>query len=262
MYGRPRSVETATLRPRRRGEVPPQTSSPSSARTARASSNSGRNQRGAAWASRRTTARARSWLCRLGCLSAAGAPTTLVVATCSAPGHAPAHAHHALYVLPAAPRTRLLVRALGGPGGPSGKIPGACALAGGRLLHGSAGDPGGARRPPRLLRRRRGSGVRRLTCGTSGHGADRIFDWFRQACPARRGARRLAKSAVACTWTTPLEDGWRSDERGECRSGQLLNHDDDELAPNPSQAPRGRESGRTGAFTSAEPLSGGPRLSR
>jgi hypothetical protein len=34
------------------------------------------------------------------------------------------------------------------------------------------------------------------------------------------------------------------------------------LAPNPSQAPRGRESGRTGAFTSAEPLSGGPRLSR
>ena len=92
--------------------------------------------------------------------------------------------------------------------------------------------------------------------------ADRIFDWFRQACPARRGARRLAKSAVACTWTTPLEDGWRSDERGECRSGQLLNHDDDELAPNPSQAPRGRESGRTGAFTSAEPLSGGPRLSR
>ena len=89
--------------------------------------------------------------------------------------------------------------------------------------------------------------------------ADRIFDCVRQPDPAASGARSRANSAVGCTWTSSLEEGWGSGGRGECRSGQLLNHNDDELAPNPSQAPRGSESGRSGAFTSAGALSGGPR---
>jgi len=93
-------------------------------------------------------------------------------------------------------------------------------------------------------------------------GADRIFDCFRQPDPGTSGARRRAKSAVGRTWATSLEEGWGSGGRGECLSGQLLNHDDVGLSPNRARTPRRSESGRRAAFELAAALSGGPRLSR
>jgi chemotaxis protein histidine kinase CheA len=75
------------------------------------------------------------------------------------------------------------------------------------------------------------------TATIEGGMADRIFDCFRHPDPATSGARRRAKSAVGCTWTTSLEDGWGSGGRGECRSGQLLNHNDEVALPKPVSRP-------------------------
>jgi len=59
--------------------------------------------------------------------------------------------------------------------------------------------------------------------------ADRFFDCCRQPAAATSAARRPAKTAVGCTSTTPMEDGWPSDGRGECRSELHLNQDDEGL---------------------------------
>ncbi len=59
-----------------------------------------------------------------------------------------------------------------------------------------------------------------------------------------------------------MEEGRGSGGRGEWRSGQLLNHDDEGLSPNRARAPQGSEPGRRGALESARSLSGGPRLWR
>ena len=69
--------------------------------------------------------------------------------------------------------------------------------------------------------------------------ADRIFDCFRQPDPGTSGARSRAKSAVGCTWTTSLEEGWGSGGRGECRSGQLLGYNDEVGLSNPVSRPSG-----------------------